>query len=202
MIRRAEMLRKVVRVVGPVLLWLAASSVNAAEARPPDAFVRDEIGALGDLLTGGAPDRYDVLRDRIRAIADFEGFARRSLGKTWATLSPRDQRRFKETLQRLLESHYLSKPGAIFDPRKASVQEAKVTGDEAEVPLTVKRKDADVAVVVKLHRGRTGWIADDVAIDGLSLLEDYRAQFRSFLRKRSVAQLIERLDARAKASTP
>lgn len=193
------MLRNVVGFVGPVLLWLVASPVNAAEARPPDAFVRNEIGALGDLLTGGAPDRFDVLRDRIRAIADFEGFARRSLGKTWETLSPRDRRRFKETLQRLLESHYLSKPSSIFDPRKVSVQEGKVTGDQAEVPLTVKRKDADVAVVVKLHRDRTGWIAEDVAIDGLSLLEDYRAQFRSFLKKRSVAQLIDRLDARAKA---
>jgi phospholipid transport system substrate-binding protein len=192
------MLRDVVRLVGA--LWvLVTVPVSAAEPEPPDDFVRAEIGALGDLLTGGAPDRVEVLRDRIRAIADFDGFARKSLGKRWATLSAAEQRRFKAAIQRLLESYYMSKPGSIFDKRKVSVQGAKVTGEEADVALTVARKDADVAVVVKLQRVRGGWVAQDVAIDGLSLLEDYRAQFRSFLRKRSVRELIERLESRAKA---
>jgi phospholipid transport system substrate-binding protein len=193
------MLRKIVRFVGPLLVFLITTSVRAAEATPPDEFVRAEISALGDLLAGGAPDRFEVLRNRIRAIADFEGFARKSLGKTWGTLSPREQKRFTDAVQRLLESHYMSKPSSIFDKKKVSVQGAEVSGAEAEVALAVERKDADVEVVVKLHRARSGWIADDVAIDGLSLLEDYRAQFRNFLKKRSVRELTDRLNARAKA---
>jgi phospholipid transport system substrate-binding protein len=193
------MLRNVVRFLGPLLVVLATTLVSAAEGTPPDQFVRAEIDALADLLAGGAPDRLDGLRNRIRAIADFDGFARKSLGKTWATLSPREQKRFKETLQRLLESHYMSKPSSIFDRKKVSVQGAKVRGEEAEVALEVERKDVDVAVVVKLHRAPAGWIAEDVAIDGLSLLEDYRAQFRNFLKKHSVRELIDRLDSRAKA---
>lgn len=194
-----KMLRDVVRTVGPLLLLLLATAAGAAEAPPPDEFVRREIRELGALLSGGAPNRVELLRDRVRALADFEGFARRSLGKTWATLSPREQKRFKASLQGLLESYYLGKPASIFDEEKASVQGAKVGGDLAEVGLTVARKDADVAVAVKLHRAGAGWIADDVVIDGLSLLEDYRAQFRSYLKKHSVAELIARLDARAKA---
>jgi phospholipid transport system substrate-binding protein len=188
-----------VRLVGPLLVLLATTPASGAEAPPPDDFVRAEIGALADLLTGGAPDRFDVLRQRIRAIADFDGFARSSLGKTWGTLGPGEQRRFTAAIQRLLESHYMGRPSSIFDERKVSVDGAKVTGEAAEVGLTVARKDVDVGVVVKLRRAGAGWIAEDVAIDGLSLLEDYRAQFRSFLRKHTVRELIDRLDARAKA---
>jgi phospholipid transport system substrate-binding protein len=197
-IRGFKMLRNVVRFVGPLLVLLVTTPVSAAETTSPDEFVRAEISALADLLTGGAPDRFDVLRNRVRAIADFDGFARNSLGKTWGTLTRGEQKRFKETIQRLLESYYMSKPSSIFD-KKVSVQGAKVTGEEAEVALTVERKDVDVAVVVKLHRAHAGWIAEDVAIDGLSLLEDYRAQFRNFLKKHSVRELIDRLNSRAKA---
>jgi phospholipid transport system substrate-binding protein len=151
-------------------------------AAPPDEFVRTEIDALADLLASGAPTASRRCATRIRANADFDGFAREALGQTWATLSPREQKRFKESIQRLLESHYMSKPSSIFDKKKVSVQGAKVAGEEAEVSFTVARKDADVGVVVRLHRGRSGWIAEDVVIDGLSLLEDYRAQFRSYLK--------------------
>jgi phospholipid transport system substrate-binding protein len=93
----------------------------------------------------------------------------------------------------------MSKPSSIFDEKKASVDGARLDGDEAEVAVTVDRKDVDVAVVVKLRRAGAGWIAEDVVIDGLSLLEDYRAQFRSFLQKRTVRELTARLEARAKA---
>lgn len=195
------MVRSVVRLLGPLLALAVAAPASAAETPPPEAFVRGEIDALADLLAGGAPDRVDALRDRIRAIADFEGFARRSLGKTWGTLSRGEQRRFEAAIQRLLESYYLGRPGSIFDKRKVAVRGARSAGERADVVLAIARKDADVEVVVKLRREDAGWIADDVAIDGLSLLEDYRAQFRSFLKKRSVRELIDRLESRAKAQS-
>lgn len=187
---------RVVRLVAPLLALLATGPASAAGTTPPDEFVRAEIGALAELLDG--PGGQEAVRDRIRAVADFEGFARESLGKTWTTLSPGEQRRFKEAVRRLLESHYLSKPASIFDEKKVSVNGAKTTGDGAEVALTIDRKDVDVAVDVRLRRAGAGWVAEDVVIDGLSLLEDYRAQFRTFLKKRSVPELTARLEARAK----
>jgi phospholipid transport system substrate-binding protein len=196
---RSKAPRGVARLVAALLAALVAGGAGAAEATAPDEFVRVEMGALADLLGGGAPGRVEAVRRRIRAVADFDGFARASLGKTWETLSPGEQRRFREALQRLLESYYMSKPSSIFDEEKASVEGAKVDGEQAEVAVTVDRKDVDVSVVVRLHRAGAGWIADDVVIDGLSLLEDYRAQFRSFLRKRTVRELTARLEARAKA---
>lgn len=203
MIPESSPIRNAVRLAGALLLLLpallAGARARAGEPAPPDAFVRAEIDTLADLLGSGAPDRVDVLRDRIRTIADFDGFARKTLGKRWGTLSAGEQRRFEEAVRRLLESHYLSRPSSIFDRRKVSVQGAKLAGDDAEVALTVARKDADVEVVVKLHRAREGWIAVDVVIDDLSLLEDYRAQFARFLEKRSVGELVERLDSRARA---
>jgi phospholipid transport system substrate-binding protein len=189
----------VARLAAALLAVLPAGPAAGTAATPPDEFVRGEIGALADLLGGGAPDRFDAVRTRIRAIADFDGFARESLGKTWETLTRAEQKRFRDALQRLLESHYMSKPSSIFDEKKASVDGARLDGDDAEVAVTVDRKDVDVAVVVKLRRAGAGWIAEDVVIDGLSLLEDYRAQFRSFLQKRTVRELTARLEARAKA---
>lgn len=199
MSRGSRMLRNAARLAVPLLLLVAATPAGAAGPAAPDEFVRAEIGTLADLLGGDAPDRLEAVRRRVRALADFDGFARRSLGRTWETLSPAERKRFTEALQRLLESHYMSRPGAIFDERRVHVRGAEVTGEEAEVALEVERKDADVAVAVKLRRAGEGWIAEDVVIDGLSLLEDYKAQFRAFLRKRPVRELVDRLNARARA---
>ncbi|MBI5507470.1 MAG: ABC transporter substrate-binding protein [Deltaproteobacteria bacterium] len=172
----------------------------AAESPPADVFVRAQIDELADVLTGGAPNRFEVLRARVRAVADFDGFAAKALGKTWGTLAAEEQQRFKTAMQGLLESHYMNKPGAIFDKNKVVVKEATPKDGSAAVRLTLKRKDVDVGVVVKVHPGPGAWIVDDVVIDGLSLLEDYRSQFQTFLKKKTVAELIAKLDAKAKAN--
>ena len=45
----------------------------------------------------------------------------------------------------------------------------------------------------KMNRPGTAWLIRDVAIDGVSLVENYRAQFARVLRRSSDAELLERL---------
>jgi phospholipid transport system substrate-binding protein len=197
------MARHVLRLAAPLLAaaaLAAPSPARAAEPPAPEAFVRSEIDTLADVLASGRPGRLAEVRRRVRAVADFEGFARRSLGSAWTTLSPAERRRFTEALQRLLESHYMRRPATVFDRRKVAVKGATRDGDRAEVSLEVERKEAPVGVDVRLRRAPEGWIAEDVVLDGLSLLEDYRAQFRTFLKKRTVRELVERLNARASSA--
>jgi phospholipid transport system substrate-binding protein len=61
----------------------------------------------------------------------------------------------------------------------------------------VHQEDVDVEVVVRMQQNHGTWIAYDVVFDGLSLMEDYRHQFTTFLRKKSVDALIARLSERA-----
>jgi len=199
------------RIVAVLSFGLAASALalasgsgsgSAAVAAEPAAefFVRTQIAELAAVLASGKPERFDVLRARMRAVADFDGFAKQALGKAWQKLSAEQQRRFTSALQGLLESYYMNKPGAIFDKEKVVVKEAKVAGRGVLVSAAIKQKDVDVGLVIKLHQGPTSWLVEDVAIDGLSMLEDYRAQFQSYLKKKSVDELTSRLASKAAAN--
>jgi phospholipid transport system substrate-binding protein len=174
----------------------------AAEAAPPaaDAFVRGKVDELADLLASDKPDRLDQVRDRVREVADFSGFAERALGKTWAKLSKDERAQFQAALQELLESHYMAHPGKVFDKNKLVVQSAKNDAEGALVTATVKQKDVDIGVIVKLKKVGDGWLVRDVVLDNLSLLEDYRAQFQSYLKKKTLAELTAKLKSKAAAN--
>jgi len=174
-------------------------NVTSAMAAPPEAagFVRAKIDQLADLLMSDAPDRLEQVRRRMQELTDFSGFSERALGPTWGTLTRDEQLRFQRALQRLLESHYMGRPASIFDKQKVQVKSAARVGEQMAVSLAVQRDDVDIDVVVELQALRDGWQVRDVAIDGLSLLEDYRAQFQTYLKKKSLNELIAKLESRA-----
>lgn len=185
--------------------WLLCCSlclvlnVSSAMAAPPEAagFVHAKIDELADLLTSGAPDRLEQVRRRMQELTDFSGFSERALGPTWGTLTRDEQLRFQRALQRLLESHYMGRPASIFDKQKVQVKNAVRVGEQTAVHLAVRRADADIDMVVELRALADRWQIRDVTIDGLSLLEDYRAQFQTYLKKKSLSELIAKLESRA-----
>jgi phospholipid transport system substrate-binding protein len=183
-----------------VLLSGLGTSQGLARAPAADVFVRAKIDELADLLASPRADRLDQVRDRVREVAYFSGFSERALGKTWATLSKDEKARFQAAMQELLESHYMARPNSVFDKNKVQVRSAEADEDTAVVVATVKQKDVDIGVVVKLKAKGDAWQVQDVVIDGLSLLEDYRAQFQTFLKKKSLAELVDKLKSKARAN--
>ena len=187
---------------GFLLIFVASLGGATAIAAPPpaDVFVRGKVDELADLLASGKPDRLNQVRDRVRQVADFSGFAERALGKTWQDLSKDEKARFQAALQKLLESHYMAHSGSVFDKNKLVVKSVAAEPEGATVTAAVKQPDVDVGVVVKLKSVGDTWQVRDVILDGLSLLEDYRSQFQSYLKKKSMGQLIDKLEAKAQAN--
>jgi len=63
------------------------------------------------------------------------------------------------------------------------------------------RYGTDMQLDYLMTRSDKGWLVRDVVIDGLSLVENYRAQFARILRTSSYAELVLRLRAVAGAGT-
>lgn len=179
---------------------LLPATPSRAAAVPAEAFVRGKIDEFADLIQSGLPKRFDTLRTRVRQIADFDSFAKQALGAPWATASATERQQFKDAMQGLLESHYMSKPSSVFDKEKITISGATPSGTATVVTGAVKRKDVDINFLVKIEPDHDQWRVLDVTIDGLSLLEDYRSQFQSYLKKKTLAQLITRLHDKAEAN--
>ena len=69
-----------------------------------------------------------------------------------------------------------------------------VDANIAEVQTKTKLKDgSEYTVSYKLNSGPTGWRVYDVVVEGVSVVNNYRAQFDRFLSKKSFDELLQTL---------
>ena len=88
----------------------------------------------------------------------------------------------------------------LFDAPEFTFGEETVTGDDARVATAVVTTRDRFAVDYTLRRGPAGWHATDIAVEGVSLAQNFRAQFDAAVARDSFAGLLERLRAKVAQS--
>jgi phospholipid transport system substrate-binding protein len=168
----------------------------------------DAGGAL-DTVKSNADNVLDVLRDqslksesarkikknKIRAIAqkmfDFTELSKRTLAQNWGKFSPEQQKEFIDLYTSLLEDTYADKIMAYTDEKIVFTNEVTLTEKTVEVRSTVLRKTSEVPINYRVILKDDGWRVYDVVIEGVSLINNYRTQFREILTNKPPATLLE-----------
>lgn len=186
---------------GIVALLLLASP-GAARAGEPTERIRGAIdraiGVLKDPQLQG-PERRErrrgLLRREIEPVFDFEEMSKRSLGPEWRGRTPEERQEFVALFTRLLESSYLGKIEAYEGEEIRYVKET-VDLPYAQVETrVVTRRGQEFPMNYRMRRGDGGWRIYDVVIEGISMVNNYRSQFQSLLRKSSFDEMLEKLRA-------
>ena len=192
---------RVAATVGPVVLLalLVVPVASHAAPLPADAFINQQIDQLNQILGREKSAQLPALRAAYKDVLDFDGFTEKALGSHFATLTDKQRKGMRDAMQDLLESRYLVGDAKPFDRKLVTLGEVRpsANGDGVEVEGTVKQAEVDIQFIVKMRAVEDRWKVYDVVIDGQSLVEDYRSQFSTFLKKRSVDELIKRLHSRA-----
>jgi phospholipid transport system substrate-binding protein len=145
--------------------------------------------------------RRAEIRQAAVELFDFDEMSRRLLGQRWTDASPDEQRDFVGLFTDLLERAYLNTLGNY---RLATItyQGETLSGSYAQVQSRMAAGKGEVAIEYRLleHDGR--WAVYDVAVDGVSLISNYRSQFNSILKRMSFAQLLDRMRNREASVGP
>ena len=177
------------------LFALAAAAVGDSEA--PRALIQrtiDEVLAIlrdsKKSVTQRRPELEAIARDRF----DFDTMSRLVLATNWKKLSPAQQTEFVDEFTRFLANDY---GGRI---ERYEQERVEITGErpEARGDFTIKTKiiggKNDGALVDYRMRQREGsWKIIDVVIEGISLVANYRDQFREVAGNGGPAVVIEKL---------
>jgi phospholipid transport system substrate-binding protein len=194
--------------VGLLCLLVAGGS----EASGPTEVLRGVFGEanriLKDPATEGRPsERLAAIRALFSRVFDFRGAAERSLGRQWQARSPVEQSEFTKVFADFVQR------GFVY--WIASVADIDVNGPGVTVQYLGESMHRDTAAVQTAILARGGrlilldhemvwrdrrWMIRDVAIDGLSLVGSYRAQFEHVIRVSSYRDLVERMRARVSDS--
>ncbi|MEM1347091.1 MAG: ABC transporter substrate-binding protein [Myxococcota bacterium] len=197
------MIRGRTRSLGLLLLGLVAVCWTSATAWAvePTEFVKEKAFKVSRILNQRASKkRAKKLESELQKTVDFAELAAKSLGEHWVARTDAEKREFLELLQQLLQANYQSKlEGKKVDKDyKIEYVEEKTRGEKAIVK-TVVSVDADkTPVQYKLVRRGDTWIAFDVVIDDIGLVESYREEYTEIIEAEGWAKLIEKMRARIK----
>ena len=180
----------------------------AAWAGAPTEQLRPALEELIQVLEDQAlkPDSKTKEREaRARAavidLVDFPEMARRTLGPHWRSLGESERDEFIRLFRALLEHTYLPKIALYRGERVRFVGES-VDGDLAAVQAVVVTRDRkEVPVLYRLRQRDQRWLVYDIAVEGISLVNNYRSQFTQIMQRGSYQELAKRIRQRLD-STP
>lgn len=136
-------------------------------------------------------------KDKLRTISekmfDFAELSKRTLGQNWSKFSPEQQKEFIGLYTSLLEDAYANKIIAYTDEKIAFSKEVALTEKTVEVRSTVLRNKGDVPIYYRVIIKDGSWRVYDVVVEGVSLIDNYRSQFREILSNKPPESLLETL---------
>lgn len=195
----------IARFLVPAALGLLLALPPATSfAAGPTEEVRKAIDAVIGILgrpglkgDAGKEERRALLRKQIAPVFDFREMAKRSLGVSWRGRTAQEQDEFAAVFRELLESSYLGKIEAYKGEKILYVKE-KIDGQFARVgTVVVTSKGQEHPVDYLMLRDGDRWRIYDVAIEGISLVNNYRSQFAEIIRRSSFDDLLGKLRAAA-----
>jgi phospholipid transport system substrate-binding protein len=134
-------------------------------------------------------------QEQIRKISlkmfDFAELSKRTLGLSWNKFSAAQRQEFVDLYKGILEDAYVDKITSYTDERINYTKELQLSENAAEVQSTVVTKSGEIPVYYRMHNKDGQWRVYDVVIEGVSLVNNYRTQFREILANNPPAYLLE-----------
>jgi phospholipid transport system substrate-binding protein len=183
----------------------AGAAARASEP-PPNASPMVELkksnAQLDKVLQKNKPNwspEAELERSEVKKLVgsflDYGELAKRSLGKHWDKLTPKQREDFVETLRQLVERSYLRQIHGSANYNIKYDKEEK-NGSEATVYATLntvaRGKKTKIALEYKML-WKDHWVVYDVVTDEQSMLENYRAEFNKIINRDGFEALLKKM---------
>jgi phospholipid transport system substrate-binding protein len=191
------------------LLWLMASvlPLQAAESAAgvaPDTLVKNTTNKMLAALTERKEELkqnsnliYDLVGEIVLPHFDFIRMSRWVLGKNWNGASKKQKLRFIRAFRTLMVRTYAV---ALLDYTDQKINFMPLRGELNKKGVTINTEviqptgKPPVAINYKLYLKKDSWKVFDIAVDGISLVSNYRTSFASEVKQDGLDALISRLE--------
>lgn len=190
------------RWLGALCAVLAgATLLGAGDAKASEGAARSVVeGALDEIIVilndTGAPE--DVRRDKIADIAyqhfDFDTMSKLVIARPWRKFTEAERAEFIAEFKTHLARSYGRRLSRYEGVNVEVVGEIAEQRGDVTVQSKVVGGQFDGAEMNYRMRGKTGtWLVIDVVIEGVSLVSNFRSQFRPIVTEGGAKELLRRL---------
>jgi phospholipid transport system substrate-binding protein len=188
-------------VLGLVVGFGLITAEPAAASSPTEvleAFFARANAVLRTVDPQGDLDRpRQAIRDLVNDIFDFRGASALALGSVWLSRTPEDQAEFVRLFGVFLERGFIAtiaSKASVANGVRVEYFGETINKESAGVATTLlTRGGHELPVDYWFVRRGEGWKVQDVVIDGVSLVANYRAQFSRVLGEYPYGEIIARM---------
>ncbi len=127
----------------------------------------------------------------INDIFDYTELSKRTLGRNWNILKSTQQNEFVDLFSRLLGDVYMDRILAYTNEEVDFIREAALSEEKVEVSSQIITGSKTIPMNYRMMNKAGEWKVYDVVIEGVSLIKNYRSQFKEILSKKSPEGLIK-----------
>ncbi len=172
----------------------------SSEAGTPTEWVRsilEEVMAIqtNPQLRGDAfrKEKRMAVRDIIARNFHFDAMAKQALGQHWQTLSEAKRLEFKAIFQDLFQDSYTKLVLDFLGREKILYTREESNQNRASVKTVIVRMNEEIPVDYSLGTVGQGWLVEDVAIDGVSIVQNYQKSFSKVIRQETYEGLLKKM---------
>ena len=189
------------------VVWLSGLSVAASSM--PTEFIRQTTDSILQVFedpqwqgTAQREARLMHLRNIANAAFDWQEIARRALATHWRARTPQERQEFTELFRQTVQAIYLERLEAAAHRGLQEKQAIHYTGEQVDgqravVRTTiVTRRYGEIPMEYRLRQSDGQWRIYDVVITGVSLVNNFRAQFHRIITQSSYQELVKQLRER------
>lgn len=177
-------------------MWLMA--VTPSFAGPALDAVKVDVDTVVKVLKNpaykgdaGKKAKQDQIRRISLRMFDFAELSKRTLGLNWNKFSSAQRQEFIDLYRGILEDAYIDKITSYTDEKIQYTKEVQLSENSVEVQSIIVAKNAEIPVFYRMFNKDGQWRVYDVVIEGVSLVNNYRSQFREILANNSPEYLLD-----------
>ncbi len=139
------------------------------------------------------------IRNIINEVFDYKELSRRTLGREWKKFKPEQQTEFIDLFSRLLENVYADRILAYTHEKIEFGKETELKKGRVEVEsYIITLNNQKVPLFYRMSNKTGQWRVYDIVIEGVSMIKNYRGQFRQILSKKKPEDLLQTLRKKTK----
>jgi len=182
-----------------VLATLELSLVSAFAATPLET-IRTQVDRALEVLRDPALKAESAKAEKEKKIwaildnvFDYTELSKRTLAQHWKRFSPEQQAEFTRLFGKLLGGVYMDRIVAYKDEKVVFGKVTQLSDKTAEVQSEVVRSSNPIPIHYRMILENGEWKVYDVVIEGVSLVQNYRTQFREILMNKTPEDLLKTL---------
>ncbi len=178
-------------------------AVRAADAAKAEAFIKTKHNKVrATLRKPDTPKRAEELTELLGEFLDYEQLAKLSLDKEWDKRSKKELDKFVSLLRALVERQYQRNMESTLEYKvkwvgtEAIDEGVKVNSSARSVK---KKRQPPITIDYSMSPAGKQWKVFDIFTDDVSLVKNYKRQFRRVIKEEGWTGLIERMEKKLEA---